>query len=366
MRHPLHSICPYFAMFPETFVQSHVDNFTRPGDLVFDPFSGRGTTVFQSNLMGRQAIGMDTNPVAFCVSSAKADPPSLKSVLSALKRFEKSFEASDADALREKRMRLHAFFRRAFHHFTLDQLLFLRRRLDWQGNRVHRFIAALVLGSLHGEMDRSSAYFSNQMPRTISTKPVYSLEYWRRHGLWPKKRHVFEMLRDKARFRLQLETPDVAGRVLLGDVRSASSRFRTIRRMVRLVVTSPPYFDVTRSEEDQWLRLWFLGGSPRPTYGRVSPDDRHSNIDSYWRFLGEAWEGIEPMMGPGSVIVCRMGGRGLTPAVMTEPFLDSMRVAFPKARIIGEPQISRSRNRTISFRPGTAGGRVESDYIVQV
>ncbi len=366
MRHPLYSICPYFTMFPETFVQSHVDEFTEPGDLVFDPFSGRGTTVFQSKLMERPAIGMDTNPVAFCVSSAKADPPPLRGVLTALNRFETSFVASDTDALREERMRLHAFFRRAFYHYTLDQILFLRHELDWRGNRVHRFIAALALGSLHGEMDKSSAYFSNQMPRTISTKPAYSLGYWRKHGLWPKKRRVFEMLKDKARFRLQLAAPDVRGRVLLGDVRSASKKFRRIRRMVKLVVTSPPYFDVTRCEEDQWLRLWFLGGSPRPTYGQVSPDDRHSNLDSYWRFLSEAWEGIEPMMAPGGVIACRMGGRGLTPDVMTEPFLDSMGVAFPKARLLREPLTSRARNRTPSFRPSSAGGRVESDYVVQV
>ena len=40
---------------------------------------------------------------------------------------------------------------------------------------------------------------------------------------------------------------------------------------IRLVVTSPPYLDVTNFEEDQWLRLWFLGGPPFPTRGRISP-----------------------------------------------------------------------------------------------
>lgn len=79
--HPLHSICPYFAMFPPGFVERYVLAFTEPGDIVFDPFSGRGTTVFESLLLGRRAYGLDINPVAACVSAAKADPPSRSSIL---------------------------------------------------------------------------------------------------------------------------------------------------------------------------------------------------------------------------------------------------------------------------------------------
>ena len=45
MRHPLHSICPYFAMFPEGFVLEQLYAYTRPNDVVLDPFCGRGTTV---------------------------------------------------------------------------------------------------------------------------------------------------------------------------------------------------------------------------------------------------------------------------------------------------------------------------------
>ena len=36
-RHPFHSICPYFAMFPEQFVEQQLLSYTVPGDVVFDP-----------------------------------------------------------------------------------------------------------------------------------------------------------------------------------------------------------------------------------------------------------------------------------------------------------------------------------------
>ena len=50
MRNRLHSICPYFAMFPEEFARNHIENLTDKGDLVLDPFSGRGTTLLQALL----------------------------------------------------------------------------------------------------------------------------------------------------------------------------------------------------------------------------------------------------------------------------------------------------------------------------
>ena len=79
-RHRFHSLCPYFAMFPERFAETWISRLTKPGDRVLDPFCGRGTTPFQSVLMGREAIACDINPVASCVSKAKTNldqPPGL-------------------------------------------------------------------------------------------------------------------------------------------------------------------------------------------------------------------------------------------------------------------------------------------------
>ena len=80
MRKPLHSICPYFAMFPERFVREKVERFSNAKDWVLDPFSGRGTTVLESRLAGRKAAASDINPVAYCLSRAKAEVPTLEAV----------------------------------------------------------------------------------------------------------------------------------------------------------------------------------------------------------------------------------------------------------------------------------------------
>jgi hypothetical protein len=96
MRHPLHSLCPYFAMFPEDFVAKHVLAFTERGDTVFDPFCGRGTTILESLINGREAAGVDINPVVACVSGAKADPHTLSDVIRRLAELETISTRSNA------------------------------------------------------------------------------------------------------------------------------------------------------------------------------------------------------------------------------------------------------------------------------
>ena len=353
-------------MFPPAFVRAQLLKYTRPGDLVLDPFSGRGTTLLESLILGREAIAIDINPVAACLTGAKSRVPDLRQIEERLDFLEAEFEEYDQGELSAESDTLPAFFKRAFYYTTLRQILFLRRRLSWWENYLDRFISALILGSLHGEMDRSPSYFSNQMPRTISLKPAYSLRYWSKHRLWPKKRRTFVLLRGRARLRLSSGRPRGWGLSVMTDVRLASHVLPGYYGKVAAVITSPPYLDVTRYEEDQWLRLWYLGGSPRPTYNHVSRDDRHTSARAYWRFLAESWRGVAPLLAPGATIVCRIGGKGVKTDMVVRRLMETVRGAFPNAYLVGDPQRSSPvKRQTDAFRPGAERGRLEADCVVR-
>jgi hypothetical protein len=75
------------------------------------------------------------------------------------------------------------------------------------------------------------------------------------------------------------------------------------------VITSPPYLDTTNYREDQWLRLWFLGGKAISSHRRQ--DARHTNLQNYWAFLEEAWQGLTPLLAAEARLVIRIGGRRL-------------------------------------------------------
>ncbi len=101
MRHRFHSLCPYFAMFPESFVEKHLAA-TKFNGVVFDPFCGRGTTIFESLIRERAAAGCDIHPVAVCVSGAKSDPPTHLEVLERLSQLEEeSFSFPPGDHVGE-------------------------------------------------------------------------------------------------------------------------------------------------------------------------------------------------------------------------------------------------------------------------
>ena len=366
-KHPLHALCPYFAMFPPEFARAQVVRFTQPGEVVLDPFSGRGTTLLEASLERRHTLAADINPVAACITGAKARVPSLISVNCRLDELRAEFKSTCLDEIESERRALPLFFKKAFHFHTLREVLFLRRRLDWQVDDIDRFIAALALGSLHGEMDRSKSYFSNQMPRTISTKPDYSVRYWQKHKLVAKRKHVFDLLSKRAYMRLGKGRTNGYGVSVRSDVRSLASVLSPWEHTVQLVVTSPPYLDVTNFEEDQWLRLWFLGGAPKPTVGQISKDDRHSSPRRYWQFLAEAWKGVATLLAPNAVIVCRIGGKKQTVTSLRRGMTETVRAAFPDAQLIQPPLATAPlRRQTDAFRPGTQGIGAEVDFVFHV
>jgi DNA methylase len=361
MRNRFHALCPYFAMFPESFAEAWIERLTKPGDLILDPFCGRGTAPFQAMLMNRRAVGNDINPVAFCLTKAKLGAPLKASVFRRLGKLEASF---DARSWEPRRRNLPPFFHVAFSRLTLRQLLYLRDELNWHTSRVDAMIASLILGSLHGESQSYDTYLSNQMPRTISTKPDYSLRFWERHGFTAPERDVFELLRDRAAYRYVSVAPQGESYVLNLDMRELSRARLPVP--VKCVVTSPPYLNVTDYGEDQWLRLWFLGGQSQPTRGVISRDDRHRNADGYWRLIADMWRMLSAVVAPKASVVIRLGGKGLEPEQLVAALAGTAQVASRRVRMVEHSVSEITRRQTDAFRPGTVGCRHEIDAVFNI
>jgi len=344
-------------MFPETFVQKNLV-YSKEGDLVLDPFSGRGTTVFQSLLSNRQAIAIDVNPIAVCVSRAKANAPSETDVLERIGYLKKRFILTQ-----QAPERSDPFFQLCFSKNTLEQILYLRKMLKWRESQVDCFIAAMALGRLHGESVQSSSYFSNQMPRTISTKPNYSVNWWLKNKHQPPARDVFAILSNETAFRFLTPPPKRKGVVMEGDARNAGRLFSRRKGKVNLVITSPPYLDTTNFAEDQWLRNWFLGGNTNPN--NISNDDhRHSNRQKYWEFLKESFAGISPLLAPKSVLVIRIGGKKIEFAEAENELRNSLKVSTGKRVTLRSAHVSKIGDGQLkTFSPHAVGSKREFDFV---
>jgi DNA methylase len=70
----LHRFHPYCARFPSELVEDALEKYSNPGDSIFDPFCGSGTTVVASLVKGRKVVGIDVDPLAVMISEVKCTP----------------------------------------------------------------------------------------------------------------------------------------------------------------------------------------------------------------------------------------------------------------------------------------------------
>src|SRR6184192_3473434 len=82
----LHEIS-YRACFKPQLPAFFIERLTKPGDVVYDPFMGRGTTVIQAALMGRRPFGNDVNPLSELLVRSRLNAPTLKAVVDRLARI---------------------------------------------------------------------------------------------------------------------------------------------------------------------------------------------------------------------------------------------------------------------------------------
>ncbi len=333
--HSFHPMTSYLASFPAALAHAFIARYSRRGDIVLDPFSGRGTVPLQACAEGRIGVGNDLNPLAYLLTAAKVEPAepaeSLTRLLAlrvawlaesghwddlgrraATRAGDPSVEVPAAGSLigapRGSRALepLPEEVALAFHPRTLGQLLFVRAALD-QSDRVDRFLLAALTGILHG---KRPSYLSDVMPNAFSMARRYVRTFIRAAGYQPPERDLFVLLEAKLRRLYRDPLPRSTGFALLGDAREVGPRLaRELRRRalpdrVRLVVGSPPYLRVVKYGYYNWLRAWLLGLEAEAIDAAL--DDAHRR-EPYLAFLRDVLAGLRPLLTSDGIVVLVVG-----------------------------------------------------------
>jgi site-specific DNA-methyltransferase (adenine-specific) len=281
--HVFHSMCSYMGSFPPGLPRYLIEQLTEPGDIVLDPFSGRGTAPLEACLSGRHGIGVDLNPLASMLSSVKLDPPTLDETLARLAELEASYVPQPVGDRAPPEIRM--LFEEST---TLPQILHMKASLD-PADRTDRFLLASLAGILHGNHTRdvvSSRCLSVSMPNTFSMSPGYLARYIAEKSLVRPPFDAFEKLRLRMHFEFAEGVPALRGRAIRGDARALSTLVAP--GSAKLIVTSPPYLNVVRYGKFNWIRLWLLGESVSDVDRslRVEATDRRLALSDRMRFKG--------------------------------------------------------------------------------
>jgi hypothetical protein len=254
----LHEIS-YRACFKPQLPRFFIERLTVPGDVVYDPFMGRGTTLVEAALLGRRPAGCDVNPLSIRLTRPRLDPPRQRDV-------ERRLEEIDFGSYREFPEDLLTFY----HPETLREICALKVYLIEREERwdsVDEWIALVALNRLTGHSPGFFSVYTMPPNQAVSVKSQRKINEQRKQI--PPRREVARIIAKKSRslladctaeVRQQLRRVSKSAQLITGP----SSDTPSIRTdSVALVVTSPPFLNIVDYAGDNWLRCWFLGIDPK-------------------------------------------------------------------------------------------------------
>ena len=255
----LHEIS-YRACFKPQLPKFFIDRLTEAGDVVYDPFMGRGTTLIEAALLGRVPMGCDINPLSSLLTAPRLRIPNIEDIEARLRSLE-------LDEPIETREDLLAFY----HPNVLTKVCNLRqyfidRRAAQANDSIDDWIQMVATNRLTGH---SPGFFSvYTMPPNQAVSVASQMKINEKRKQTPPERDIIAIILKKSRALMKEINPDQQG--LLSNsasrslllARSCDDTPEIAHDSVSLVVTSPPFLKIVAYELDNWLRCWFNGINP--------------------------------------------------------------------------------------------------------
>ena len=338
----------YYAMFPASFAYDAVRGLTDCGDLVLDPFCGRGNGPFTAGVLGRPSVGVDINPVAWIFASVKLEPEMDEGrLLRRLDDVARSCRSGD----RKSRSRFETMA------WSPDVRAFLRaarRELDWRHSVTDRTLMAFV--ALHMQ-DQIGAGLSNCLWPTIACSAEYAVSWWSRNGFHrPPDVEPVALLTKKIRWRYRYGTPNHAAGcgILLSDACVALREMGELD--AGLLLTSPPYSGLTDYWNDHWIRLWILGHKMRKDWKRSA---KYENLNSYRELIFGVFRECRRHLMEGASILVRSDRRRRTASIC----VSALQEIWPDCQL--HIRESASPHKGISVHHGRGGSSArEMDFLI--
>jgi hypothetical protein len=256
----LHEVS-YRACFKPQLPRFFIERLTRPGDVVYDPFMGRGTTAVEAALLDRVPYANDVNPLSLILTRPRLNPPKVEAVRQRLEAVDLTrAEAAPEDLL--------VFF----HPDTLREIAALRgylrqRRVAREADAIDDWITLVALNRLTGHSAGFFSVYSLPPNQAVSVKSQRRIN--QRRNQTPPRRNVRKIiLRKTTQLLSECDGPILqrlarVNRQALLLTKPADTTPEIASDSVQLVVTSPPFLNVVDYATDNWLRCWFLGIDPR-------------------------------------------------------------------------------------------------------
>lgn len=297
----LHEIT-YRACFKPQLPHFFINLLTKPEDTVYDPFSGRGTTVLEAAILGRNIIANDINPLSRILTRPRFFIPDIREIEARLALIPiKGDRRPDLD--------LSMFYHPETEAEIVSLRDYLKQRSDnGEEDEIDSWIRMVATNRLTGHSGGFFSVYTLPPNQAVSQESQKRINEKRR--LKPEYRDTRILILRKTKSLLRDVNQPLAKRLRnignkgLFSAEDARSTKQIKDNTVALTATSPPFLNVVQYDDDNWLRCWFNSIEASDVGGKVT---MLKDINDWCEVMGEVFEELHRITKKGGYVAFEVG-----------------------------------------------------------
>lgn len=297
----LHEIA-YRACFKPALPEYFIQRFSKKSDFVYDPFSGRGTTIIEAALSGRNIIANDINPISSILSKGRLHIPDLK-------LLEKRMDMIKKEPVLKEEHHLSMFYHKETFHEILQLRQWLKkRRLAKKEDDLDRWIRMVATNRLTGHSPGFFSVYTLPPNQAVTRERQKKININRKQK--PEYRSTKDLILKKSRSLIkdinaeQLNNLNAASNNAVFINKDAGNTKTIKNNSVQLIITSPPFLDVVQYSKDNWLRCWFNDLDVKKIEQSITMS---KTIEEWMKVMQKVFNELFRITKPGGVLAFEVG-----------------------------------------------------------
>ena len=297
----LHEIS-YRACFKPQLPSFFINLLTNEKDVIYDPFSGRGTTPIEAGLLNRNIVSNDVNPISKIFTCPRLFIPTLKEIEKRLDNISINYDV-------EKDLDLSMFY----HKDTESEIVSLRnylyeKRIENKEDYIDNWIRMVATNRLTGH---SPGFFSvYTLPPNQAITRERQIKINQDRNQTPPYRDVKKLIYNKSKSLLKDVNEDIIHKLnsIGNEAQFLEKDARYTQEIksdnVKLTVTSPPFLNIVQYSKDNWLRCWFNKLNEKEIEKNITMTN---NIDDWCHVMQDVFHELYRITQPGGWVAFEVG-----------------------------------------------------------
>lgn len=305
-----HTFYRYPAAFSPVFAETIIQNLSKPGDLILDPFVGGGTSAVEAFALQRKFYGIDVNPLSVLVSKVKTTILSNKKIVF-IKKFNEKIINTKIN-FKSKRRKNHNNLSNYFNtkNFSNDEIRKINQiksgleQYHFGINKikdiaVRNFLTCLLLRTTKNILD--------------NVRPIGSFKKFKIDLV----NNCNRMLSDMVDFEKELEiNKSIYGshnkvKILKSDILKLRKINSLKKGKIKLILTSPPYPGINISynrwqlhgRRDTKLPYWIMN-TKAPVFTKLNyKRGEKRKLNDYYQNMTKVFRNLRPYCSSSCLIV---------------------------------------------------------------